>query len=212
VRILVLEFSMKKYLLIFCFALIHTVSVKAEDAYTGFYGVVNLLKSTNEISFSGPDAINLFKTSKFKSNQPVGIGLEIGYGISFGDRFILSVGVTRDLNKPEILIKYSDDSENMLTSRFATSLYFAPGVKAFAGTLVYGKLSLESINLSTDNNVLEETVVNGIGYGLGIKSELNKNLFMQFELKNVKYDKQYSTLLRFEPSNLTGTLGMGVKF
>jgi len=206
---------MKKYLLIFCFALIHTVSVKAEDAYTGFYGVVNLFKSTNEISFSGPDAINLFETSKFKSNQPVGIGLEIGYGISFGDTFILSVGVTRDLNKPEILIKYSDESmltESMLTSRFATSLYFAPGVKAFAGTLVYGKLSLESINLSTDNNVLEETVVNGIGYGLGIKSELNKNLFMQFELKNVKYDKQYSTLLRFEPSNLTGTLGMGVKF
>jgi len=205
---------MKKNFVLFCISVIHSMSVHAEEAYTGFYGVVNLVKSSNAVEISGADVKDFFSTSKFSSKQPVGIAIQAGYGMSFGDGFILSVGAARELNKPEVIVKLADNTEIPFASRFATSLYFEPGVKISKDTLIYGKIAFESINFYINNNAnFDEIEVNGMGYGLGLKSALNKNLFMQFEIKKTIYDKQtFSNNLRYEPSNLTGSLGMGFKF
>jgi len=207
---------MKKNLILLCFLVIQSMSANAEEAYTGFYGVVNLVKSSNAVEISGADVKDFFSSSKYSSKQPVGIAIAAGYGMSFGDGLILSIGASRELNKPEVIVKLADNTEIPFASRFATSLYLEPGVKISKDTLLYGKIAFESINFYINENAnvnFDEVEVNGVAYGLGLKSALNKNLFMQFEVKKTIYDKQsFSNNLRYEPSSLTGSFGMGFKF
>lgn len=52
----------------------------------------------------------------------------------------------------------------------------------------------------------------GVGYGAGIRTMLDKNLFLQVEFIQSAYNQKTRDGVAFKPSASTGTIGIGYKF
>ena len=78
-------------------------------------------------------------------------------------------------------------------------------------TLAYVKLSYEAGKLgnSTDS---EEESISGVGYGVGLRTEINKTSFLQTEIKQVNFKKFTSAGADVTPTANVGSVGVVFKF
>lgn len=155
--------------------------------------------------------------------QSWGASLQTSYGFEINPKVVLSTGISYSLNK----LKAGDFllGENAVASahvKNALSLYFEPGYRVSDSTLVYGKLSYERAKadlVSSEEAAINlSKSINGVGFGAGVRTMLNKSTFIQVEFKQIGYNKvtldQELTIVNtyLKRSTTMGSVGIGIAF
>jgi opacity protein-like surface antigen len=159
--------------------------------------------------FSGGDGID----SKLGDQTNVIPGVDLNYGFAMGNNFVLGFGATYDFSKTKtggFTSNYfinDEDATFTIDSNLKNhySLYIQPtyvinkdsamfakvgrhyaksSVKSAGGFIVLG----ESVGLLGDDKTVSKNI-EGWGFGLGLKTFLTSNLFVQLEGGIVEYDK-----------------------
>jgi opacity protein-like surface antigen len=156
---------------------------------------------------------------------------DISYGIEMNKDFVMSLGATYDFNKSESeILSGTDEDDNTASLKGKLkdhySVYLQPTYLINSSTGIFAKASYNfakaSYTIASGGDSLSiSDDVNGWGYGLGIKSFLNNNLFIQAEGSLTKYDKTSKTLtgesgsvydVSSEPEVLSAIISIGYKF
>ena len=159
--------------------------------------------------FSGGDGID----SKFGDQTNVIPGVDLNYGFAMGNNFVLGLGATYDFSKTKTggftsnYVINGEDATFTIDSNLKDhySLYIQPtyvinkdsamfakvgrhyaksSVKSAGGFVVEGV----TVGLLGDDKTVSKNI-EGWGFGLGLKTFLTSNLFVQFEGGIVEYDK-----------------------
>jgi outer membrane immunogenic protein len=140
--------------------------------------------------------------------------LQAQYNLPLSDSFVLGFGGTYefgDIDLGSIGSSFSGKRKD------AYSVYVAPGFAVAENWLVYGKVA--SINAKFESTGLAvfagSTTASGVGYGLGVQTLLGKNVYLQAEYMQNKYDDQtvrttLTTQVKAEAR--TFSFGIGYKF
>jgi opacity protein-like surface antigen len=156
---------------------------------------------------------------------------DISYGIEMNKDFVISLGATYDFNKSESeILSGTDENDDTATVKGKLkdhySVYLQPTYLINSSTGIFAKASYNfakasyTIALGADSLTISDDV-NGWGYGLGIKSFINNNLFIQAEGSLTKYDKTSKNLegdsgtiydISSKPEVLSAIISIGYKF
>ena len=80
-------------------------------------------------------------------------------------------------------------------------------------TLAYVKLSYEAGKFNSGvSSIKVDQSVSGFGYGVGLRTEINKTTFLQTEIKQVNFKKFTNDGVDVTPSATVGSVGVVFKF
>jgi hypothetical protein len=159
-------------------------------------------------------------------------GVDLSYGIPLDNNFLLNLGATYDLSKTNLgtaiaNLEVSGALETFtekVTIKDHFSLYIQPTYAFSSSSAVFGKLSYNFAKGSlTETSTVPTSFtlsrnIEGFGYGVGLKSLLTNNLYVQVEAGIDEYDKKTgtdtdnSTTYTFKPKVVTGKMNIGYKF
>jgi hypothetical protein len=161
-------------------------------------------------------------------------GVDLSYGIPLDNNFLLNLGATYDLSKTNLgtaIANLEDNAGDLqtytekVTIKDHFSLYIQPTYAFSSSSAVFGKLSYNfakgSLTETSTDGPTSFTLsrnIEGFGYGVGLKSLLTNNLYVQVEAGIDEYDKttgtdtSNSTTYTFKPKVVTGKMNIGYKF
>jgi hypothetical protein len=186
---------------------------------TSLLGLALVSTASMASNFAGPEAgvsvtmNGATTTFKFLDEEitlgesSLGFKLHGGYGFDVSKDTVVLLGL--DYNATDIAAgKILGGS---LKFKNSWSLSAAPGMLLNDKTLAYVKLSYEAGKLgnSTDS---EEESISGVGYGVGLRTEINKTSFLQTEIKQVNFKKFTSAGADVTPTATVGSVGVVFKF
>ena len=174
------------------------------SGFTGFSAAANANASTSSTEVSGNGAY----VDMGKSSQDV--SLQAAYGFAMGNNYVLGLGATYALGD----LKFGSASAGGLTASLkgkdAYSIYLEPGYAISNSTLVYAKLAYLGMKGEVNGGASED--FSGVGYGIGVRHKLSKNLFLQGEIAQSEYSDENISNANYKPSGTTGTVGIGYQF
>lgn len=135
-----------------------------------------------------------------------GVVLNGSYGLAMNENAVILFGLDYNLSD----IKSGNFSDGSLKLEKAYSLSIAPGILVNDHSLAYVKLSFESAELAATDTPNEK--FKGTGIGFGLRSALNKNVYLNAEIKQVKYDSKIIDGVSIKPTTTIGTVGVGFNF
>ncbi len=131
-----------------------------------------------------------------------GVDLNAQYNWALGQDFVLGVGVTMGTGNQKAGTT-AGGVEFTTKNRYA--LEFTPGVAVSKDVLVYGKIA--ALNATVESPASSDAIT-GVGYGLGVRGMVDKNMFWQ-----VGYDlNQYQEKNAAKTKSNVFSLGVGYKF
>jgi opacity protein-like surface antigen len=154
--------------------------------------------------------------------------IDLGYGIQVDKNFILSIGGTYDLTKSKVKpTEFFDGTAEETTTiqselKDHYSLYLQPTYLLNDSTGLFAKLSYNFVKsvgkISVDaDSVSNSKNLEGWGYGIGAKTFLDKNLYVQveggyveYENHTVNFDADISS--SHKPKVLSALVSVGYKF
>lgn len=179
--------------------------------FEGFSGALNLNTVSTNTKLSASDG-----SFDGIGQQSWNGSLQAAYGFAMGPRSVVSVGGTYGLgsSKAGVLRDADGAAELTLKSKNQLSLYVEPGLLATDKTLIYGKVSYERAKgVLADTDADGSRSMRGTGLGLGLRTMLDKNTFLQVEFKQVTYRSIALGDDASAKSKATvGTVGIGMKF
>jgi len=189
-----------------CALLANAQSSKFDGASIG----LNMNNSTLAAKYSeGGDSFTLGETS-------TNANIQGAYSFSLSEQALFSIGGTYALG--EIKAGSVNTPTVRLTGRAKNfySIYVEPAFvnenTAFYGKLAYiatkSELVVAGLKGSAD--------LTGTGYGVGIRTLLDKNIYLQVEFMDNKFKSKTITIdanpVNIEPAGTVGTVGIGYKF
>ena len=154
-------------------------------------------------------------------------GIDASYTFATGSNGFIGVGATYLAGEAEFGLGTADSS-NDATKTFKGkikdhySVYIQPGYALNKDSAVYGKLSYNHADFNITNAVRQPGDLEGWGYGIGLKTFLNANTFMQVEASYTEYDSLTATRTATggtglvtasgTPAIAAGTITIGYKF
>lgn len=166
---------------------------------------LNIANATTEITST------IFNGKSSESSQ--NLGLQAKYNWALGDAFVLGLGLdlgVGDLKSGEFTI---GGALVNVKQKEAYSLFVAPGVALNDSVLLYGKVAALSGKFEASGaGGSVSTTVSGVGYGLGVQSYLNKNLFIQGEFMQNNYNDRTFTLNNETDKNNSSIFSIGVGY
>jgi len=139
----------------------------------------------------------------------MGIKLHAGYGFDMGNDTVVLVGFS--YNPTDIKSGTSSTSNIKISNSWSLSV--APGMKLNDTSLVYVKLAYEAGKFQINSTTSINQSISGLGYGVGLRTEINKTTFLETEIKQVNYKKfTYLNALDMTPSATVGSVGVVFKF
>ena len=167
---------------------------------------VNMSTATSKISQTG------LSVDMGESSQNV--SLQAAYGLPMGNNFVLGFGGTYALGDMNAGSMTSGANTINFKAKDMYSIYVEPGYAVSNTTLVYAKLAYLGMKGEGSLNGVAGTSedFNGTGYGVGIRTKLNKNLFLQAEFTQSNYEEITKSGVAIKPSATTGTVGIGYQF
>ncbi len=141
--------------------------------------------------------------------QSIGVKLHGGYGFDMGNDTVVLVGF--GYNPTEIKSGSLQSSTTQIKNSWSLSV--APGMMLNDKSLAYVKLSYEAgkFNVKSSNSS-ENHSISGFGYGVGLRTEINKTTFLETEIKHVNYKKFTEDSDNITPSATVGSVGVVFKF
>jgi opacity protein-like surface antigen len=154
---------------------------------------------------------------------------DLSYGFVANNNLVVSLGATYDFNDSEATFVSSTFDGDTVSIKGKLkdhySLYIQPTYLLNNSTGIFAKVSYNyaknSITLAENAaSVAFSENLEGWGYGVGAKTFLNDNLYLQFEGSLVKYDKQSKSIvgdldtytISGEPEVLSALISIGYKF
>jgi opacity protein-like surface antigen len=147
---------------------------------------------------------------------------EAGYTMPLNNNFAVELGLNADQNDS---INAGRFSEGGVTVKFTAgshySIYIKPMYKINDSSSLFFKLGSHSIKGKTSIkegavSASAEGTYTGTGYGGGIKSYLNNNVFIQAELTITDYNRKTfvsgDTTTSYQPNSTAGTILVGYQF
>jgi len=203
---------MKKLLPLFAVSLTCFAASAQAANFDGFSAALNLnlmgASTRAKIDSSGPTLDGL-------GANAAALSLQAAYGFDLSNNTVVSIGGTYVLGSPKVFSLEDGNNSANGKAKSVTSLYLEPGYLLSDKTMAYGKLSYESANLSVDsvgNNVSKG--IRGTGFGAGLRTMIDKNVFLQVEVKRIGYGtaRFQGDTSDFKTSATMGTIGIGYKF
>lgn len=131
-----------------------------------------------------------------------GLDLNAQYNWALGQEFVLGVGLSMGTGNHKA---GTDNAGADITTKNRYALEFTPGLAVSKDVLLYGKLAY--LNATAEGTGFSENVT-GVGYGLGVRGMVDKNMFWQ-----VGYDlNQYQEKSNAKAKANIFSLGVGYKF
>lgn len=186
------------------------VTAGAQTAnFEGLSGALNLnrfssaTKLTEEVSF-----VNY-------GGQSWNGSVQAAYGFAVGTSSVVSVGATHVFGRIEGGSEDFGGGATKFGARNAYSLYIEPGFLVNEKTLAYGKFSYEAAKggaVVFDSPEYSKSI-KGTGFGLGVRSMLDKKMFIQVELKQIDFRTiDIGDGFTYKPKSTVGSVGFGIKF
>lgn len=80
-------------------------------------------------------------------------------------------------------------------------------------TAIYGKLAyIATKGAITASGVEDSDDFNGTGYGVGIRTMIDKNMYFQVEFMNATFNSKTIGSIAIQPGGTIGTVGIGYRF
>lgn len=130
-----------------------------------------------------------------------GLDLTAQYNWALGQEFVLGVGVTMGTGSN----KAGNFGGTDVNTKDRYALEFTPGFAMSKDVLLFGKIA--SLNATVEGGG-SSTSVTGVGYGLGMRGMVDKNMFWQAGYDLNQYQEKNST----KGKSSVFSLGMGFKF
>jgi outer membrane immunogenic protein len=169
---------------------------------------LGLYSNTTELS-SGTDRLNgLGATTQ-------GANIQGAWGWVVSPSWVFSVGGSYNLNDQSAGEISGTGGGLNVKRKNAWSIYVEPGIKVSEQTLVYAKVGYENATLRAEGaGSSSEKSMDGAGYGLGIRTMLDKNLYLQAELKQLFYSSATfaGQATDFKTQATEGLFGIGYQF
>jgi outer membrane immunogenic protein len=188
-------------------ALASTQALAQASNFTGFSAAANVNTSSANTEIRGGGVSG--KTGDSSQN----VTLQAAYGLAVGSNGVLGFGATYGLGDVKAGSFSAGGDRYDIKGKDMYSLYVEPGYAVSNSTLVYAKLAyLGMKGESSFNGATGSDNFDGVGYGLGVRTLLDKNLFLQVEFKQSDYSEQTVNNVSYKPSGSTGTIGIGYRF
>jgi len=191
----------------------------------------NSLETPVKLKETLPDDGGISTLTFGGSKQNFNYLADISYGIEMNKDFVMSLGATYDFSKSESEILSGTDETGASASfkgklKDHYSVYLQPTYLINSSTGIFAKASYNfakanyTITSGADSLSISDDI-NGWGYGLGIKSFINNNLFIQAEGSLTEYDKTSKNLvgdsgiiydMSSKPEVLSAIISIGYKF
>jgi len=120
---------------------------------------------------------NLNTVGAQDSGGSSGLGLQAQYTFAMSPTFTIGVGATYSTANHVAATTAGAYADNVYTNT-NISVDFLPGYALSDTTLVYGKLSALSGTLQDNKNALSYSL-GGVGYGIGLRSMVDKSIYFQ---------------------------------
>ncbi len=128
------------------------------------------------------------------------------YGIPLNDKVVMGIGATASFGD----LDGGNFGGSSLKAKDMYSIYLEPGYRLTETTLVYGKLSYQSMKGEVSG--LGSSTFDGYGVGVGLRSMINSKFYVQAEVNEIDYSSQSFNGLNVDPKQTIGTIGVGYKF
>lgn len=211
---------MKKIIALAAIAAACSTSAFAQVSnFTGLSAAVNMDAIGNSVeinNFAGDQAGSVYSPG---ANE-FGSTAQAAYGFELSPKSVVSLGASYSLtgyNGFKSTDSIADGSGQ--TSTKATnvmSLYVEPGYLVSNSTLAYGKVGYETAKFEAKfSDGSADINLTGVSYGFGIRTMIDKNLFVQAEVKRIDYDTNAfagDTESNFKAKVTSGSVGIGYKF
>jgi opacity protein-like surface antigen len=143
--------------------------------------------------------------------------VDLGYAIALNKDWSLGLGLAFDLGKtkagslidagpPSLSIKFSGKNHY--------SLYVQPSYNLNDSTAVFGKVGYHTIKgevIDIDGNN-DSSKIHGLGYGLGLKTMVTKNVYIQTEVMWVNYKDEVGAADTNKLKTTSGLVSVGYQF
>jgi opacity protein-like surface antigen len=148
--------------------------------------------------------------------QTWGGSVQAAYAFVASEPLLVSLGATYSLADIDALKLSSPSGTALLKLKNAHSVYVEPGFAVSDKTLAYAKLSYEAGTLHGESSSAAAVSkdVHGAGFGIGLRTMVSKNLYLQAEARRVNYDSARfeGDTSDFKTSLTVGTVGLGYRF
>lgn len=200
---------MKKMLTVVAASLACAIAGAQTANFEGLSGALNLNRSSTTTKFTFEDSYVNYGGQSWSGS------IQAAYGFAVSPSIVVSVGGTYGFGR----IDSGGENFGLGLSEFrakkAYSLYVEPGFLLNEKTLAYGKLSYEGAKGAArvfDSAEYSKTI-KGTGFGFGVRTMIDKNMFIQVELKQVGYRTiDIGDGYTYKPKSTAGTFGIGMKF
>lgn len=188
-------------------ALVAPQAFAQANNFTGLSVAANLNLATTSTEMSdGGEFLTIGDTSQNAS-------LQAAYGLALGNSAVLGFGATLGLGdlKAGTVASFPDSASIKAKNMYA--IYVEPGYALTPTTLVYGKIAYLGMKAElSESGAAVSYKFKGAGFGAGIRTMLDKNLFLQVEIVRSDYKDKVIDGGLFAPSITTGSIGVGYKF
>ena len=139
--------------------------------------------------------------------------LQAAYGFVVGNSAVMGLGVSYTLGDMKAGSFSSGGNRYEMKGQDMYAVYIEPGYALSSSTLIYVKFAYMGMKgeVSGGGTTASENF-DGVGYGLGVRAKLDKNLFWQVELAQTDYNAKDIQGASFKPSATIGTVGIGYQF
>jgi opacity protein-like surface antigen len=151
----------------------------------------------------------------------VTFGADLAYSFPVDNNFLISVGATYDFDKIKagsagvgFFDEPNETDDLKLSLKDHYSFYIEPAYAFNNSTALFAKLGYHQAKGSASSGgVTLSKNFEGWGYGFGIKTFLNNNIFVKAEASLVEYDKETITdFASVKPETVSGLISVGYKF
>ena len=148
------------------------------------------------------------------SDSSQNVALQAAYGMPWGRHGVLSFGMTHSLGDVKAGSIHVGGTTVDFRLRNLYSFYIEPGYEISDAWLGYAKLGYFGVRNGeeTANGVIYSKTFGGLGYGLGVRTMLYKNLYLQIEYTQADYNRKQADFGTYRSMTSTGSIGLGYRF
>lgn len=161
---------------------------------------------------SDTDVANAGGSVKTTGQTSANGAFQAQYNLALGSSFVLGLGGTYEFGDIDL---GSSGSVFSGKRKEASSVYIAPGFAISDSWLIYGKVASISAKFESTGAAIftGKTDATGMGYGVGFQKLLGRNIYLQAEYMQNKYnDQTIVTSLTTQAKEEARTLSFGVGY
>lgn len=178
------------------------------ERFSGWSLGANLNATTTWTEFTGGGS------SAKMSDSAQNLSLQAAYGLTLGHHGVLSFGLTYGLGELKAGSTTAGGRNVEFRLKDLYSVYLEPGYAISPNWLAYAKLGYYGVRAGEESvdGVTASKTFGGLGYGLGVRTMLDRNLYLQIEYTQADYNRKTPDFGTYRPMTATGSIGLGLKF